>query len=58
MTMFQVDLDKLRNHLWYCYEKQWCLLEVGVKRTPKSFDLLKIWEKSLKIRVITAPNLA
>jgi len=58
MTMFQFDLDKLRNYLWYCYEKQWCLLEVGVKRTPKSFDLLKIWEISLKIRVKMAPNLA
>jgi len=57
MTMFQFDLDILRNYLRYCYEKQWCLLEVGVKDTLKSFDLLKIWETSLKIRVKMAPNL-
>jgi len=24
MTIFQVDLDKLPNYLWYYYEKQWC----------------------------------
>jgi len=24
INLFQVDLDKLRNYLWYCYEKQWC----------------------------------
>ena len=58
MTMFQFDLDKLRNYLWYCYEKQWCLLEVGIKRAPKSFDLLKIWDTSLKIHMKMAPNLA
>ena len=58
MTVFQFDLDKLRNYLWYSYEKQWCLLEVGFKRTPKCFDLLKIWETSPKIRVKMAPNLA
>ena len=56
--MFQLDLDKLRNYLWYCYEKQWCLLELGVRRTPKSFDLLKIWATFLKIRLNMAPNLA
>jgi len=56
MTVFQFDLDKLRNYLWYCYEKQWCLLEVGLKRTPKSFDFMKIWETSLKIRVKMAPK--
>jgi len=35
------------------------VLEVGVrgcKHTPKSFDLLKIWVKSLKIRVYMAPS--
>jgi len=36
MTIFHVDLDKLRNYLWYCYEKhswwgcRWC------KHTPKN----------------------
>jgi len=24
MNLFQVDLDKPWNYLWYCYEKQWC----------------------------------
>ena len=35
------------------------VLEVGwrgCKRTPNSFDLLKIWVKALKIRVKMAPN--
>jgi len=30
----------------------------GCKRTPKSFDLLKVWATSLKIRVKMAPNVA
>ena len=24
INLFQVDLDKPLNYLWYCYEKQWC----------------------------------
>ena len=57
-NLFQVDLDKQWNCLWYCYEKQWywrwgCR---GCKRTPKGFDLLKIWAKALKKRVKMVPN--
>jgi len=46
-NFFQIDLDKLRNYLWYCYEKQLCWRWVcsGCKHIPKSFDLLKIWAK-------------
>jgi len=56
INLFQVDLDKTWNYLWYCCEKQRCC-RWGCKPTPKSFaDLLKIWEKSLKIRVKMAPN--
>jgi len=58
MTMFQVDLDKLRNYLWYCYEKQWWWGCRGCKQIPKSFDLLEIWATSLKIRVKMTPNIA
>jgi len=42
INLFQVDLDKLRNYLWYCYEKQCCWRFKGCKRTPKSFDLLNL----------------
>jgi len=54
--MFHVDLDKLRNYLWYWYEKQWCW-GWECKCIPKSFNLLKIWATSLKIRVKMAPNI-
>jgi len=42
----------------YCYEKQWCWRWGcrGCKCTPKSFDLLKIWAKALKIGVKMASN--
>jgi len=53
---FQVDLDKLQNDLWYCYEKQswwrWC------KHTPQNFVLLKIWATSLNICAKMTPNVA
>ena len=47
INLFQVNLDKPWNYRWYCYEKQWCWRWGcrGCKRTPKSFDLLKIREK-------------
>ena len=57
VNLFQVDLDKLRNYLWYCYEQQWCW-RWGCKRTHKSFELLKIWATSLKIGVKIAPKVA
>ena len=39
MNLFQVDLDKPWNYLWYCYEKQWCRRWGwrGCKRTPQNF---------------------
>jgi len=55
MTMFQVDLDKLRNYLWYWYEKRWCW-GWECKCIPESFNLPKIWATSLKIRVKMAPK--
>jgi len=57
-TMFQVDLNKLRNYLWYCYEKQWWWGCRWCKHTRKSFDLMKIWATSLNIRVKMTPNVA
>jgi len=58
INLFQVDLDKPWNCLWYCYEKQWSWRRgcKDCKRTPKSFDLLKIWTKAQRIRVKIAPN--
>jgi len=35
MTMIRFDLDKLQTFLWYCYEKQWCLLELGQAHPQK-----------------------
>ena len=56
ISLFQVDLDKPQDYLWYCYEKQ-CWLKLG-KRARKSFDVMKIWAKSLKIRIKMARNVA
>ena len=58
INMFQADVDKWWNYLYYYYEKQWrwnwgC---IGCKRIPKSFDLLKIWAKALKILVKVVPK--
>jgi len=39
MNLFQVDLGKPWNYLWYCYEKQRCWKRGcrGCKRTPPKF---------------------
>jgi len=53
-TLFSRYLSSLRHHVHIRYgrdydeQKQWCRRRV-CKRTPKSFDLLKIRAKSLEI---------
>ena len=53
MTMFQVDLDKLRTYLWYWYEKQWCW-GWGCSASPKVLICSKSgqhpWKSALKWR--------
>ena len=38
INLFQDELDKPWNYLWYCYEKQWCLRwSEGVASAPQKF---------------------